>query len=213
MEQKVKIETIATKPIDENCTVIKNEETKEAIVVDPGSDIENILEAIKDFKVVAILATHGHYDHVGQVATLKEIYNAPFYINKEDEFLLKDEILPGFSLYLNAKTPPKPDFYLKDEDKLNIAGIDIEVIHTPGHTPGGCCFYIKSQNTLIAGDTLFKGGVGRTDLPGGSWEKLASSLKKIFSTFPKDTKVICGHYQDTTLEHELKFNPFLRGLW
>jgi Zn-dependent hydrolases, including glyoxylases len=95
--EKLKIETIPTKPIDENCTVIKNEDTKEAIVIDPGSDVQTILETIGDFKVIAILATHGHYDHIGQVATLKERYNAPFYMHKEDEFLLNDELFPGFS--------------------------------------------------------------------------------------------------------------------
>ncbi len=208
----LRIERIQTRPIDENCTLIKNEETKEAVVVDPGSDIENILDKLKGYNVIAILATHGHYDHVGQVATLKELYKAPFYMHKDDEFLLKDELFPGFSFYLNAKTPPSPDIYIKDKDRLNLLGVDIDVIHTPGHTPGGCCFYISSYNTLIAGDTLFKGGVGRTDLPGGSWEELSKSLKKLFSILPKETRVICGHYEDTTLGHELTFNPFLRGL-
>ncbi len=208
----MKIQTIPPKPIDENCTIIKNEDTKQAILIDPGSDADKILEHLEDYKIVGILATHGHFDHVGQVATFKELSGAPFYMHKADEYLLKDELFPGFSTYVNAKTPPNPDVYLKDGDKLSIAGIDIEVIHTPGHTPGGCCFYIKSQNTLIAGDTLFRGGVGRTDLPGGSWEELAKSLRKIFSIFHKDTRVICGHYQDTTLEYEAKFNPFLRGI-
>lgn len=208
----MKIETIPTKPIDENCIILKDESSKQALVIDPGSDIENILKYIGDFNVISILATHGHYDHVGQVATLKELYKAPFYMHKEDEFLLEDEIFPGFSSYINAKKPPKPDFYLKDEEELYFWQESIKIIHTPGHTPGSCCFYIKSQNILIAGDTLFKGGVGRTDLPGGSWEALSNSLKKIFSLLPPDTKVICGHYDSTTLSHEAKFNPFLRNL-
>ncbi len=208
----MRIETIPTRPIDENCSILKNEETKEAVIIDPGSDMENILSHLEGYKPIGILATHGHYDHVGQVATLKNIYNIPFYMHEDDEFLLDNELFPGFSSYINAKKPPKPDIHIKDKDVLELLGEKIYVIHTPGHTPGGVCFYIPSYDTLIAGDTLFKGGVGRTDLPGGSWDELAKSLRKIFSTLPPKTKVFCGHYASTTLEYEAKFNPFLRNI-
>ncbi|MFN3263572.1 MAG: MBL fold metallo-hydrolase [Aquificaceae bacterium] len=196
-----------------NCSIIVDEETGQAVVVDPGADAQKIIRELEPYEPVAIIATHGHIDHVGQVKTLKEKFKAPFYMHSADLFLINDPIWPGFERQIGANLPcPEPDVYLKDGMSISLGKTSLRAIHTPGHTPGLCCLYEESSKTLVAGDLLFRGGVGRWDLPGGSLEDLKKSLHRIFSELEDDVLVVCGHYEETTIGHERKFNPYLREL-
>jgi len=206
----LKVEVVPVGQLRENTVILKNEDTKEALFVDPGAEGEKLENFVDGYKVVGILATHGHLDHVGQVGYLKDRFNVPFMMNKKDEFLINNEIFPGFSMLIGATPCPKPDKLLKEGDIVKLGDIDIHVIETPGHTPGGLSFYIPSYKLLIAGDTLFKGSVGRTDLPGGDPAQLKASLEKLMN-LPEDTKVICGHYEDTTIGEEKRSNPYITG--
>lgn len=197
-----------------NCSIVVDEESGEALVVDPGADPQRIIKELEPFELVGIIATHGHIDHVGQVKTLKENFNAPFYMHPADKFLLSNPLWPGFERQIGANFPcPDPDVELKDGMEIRLGKSKLKVIHTPGHTPGLCCLYSEEDKTLIAGDLLFKGGVGRWDLPGGSLEDLRRSLKRIFSELEDDVLVIAGHYEETTIGQERLFNPYLRSLF
>lgn len=196
-----------------NCSILVDEEEGKAVVFDPGADAQNIEKELKGLELTAIICTHGHIDHVGQVRTLKEKFRVPFYLHKADVFLINDPIWPGFEKHIGANLPcPQPDEFLEDGKEIKVGKITLRVLHTPGHTPGLCCFYAQDQELLIAGDLLFKGGVGRWDLPGGSLEDLKKSLLRVFSELPDDTLVVCGHYEETTIGHERVFNPYLRSL-
>jgi len=206
------IKVVPVGPLSVNCSIVVDEESGEAIIVDPGSEGEKIIESLNGLKPKAIINTHGHIDHTGQVGVIKEYFDIPFYLHKEDVFLLKDEIWQGFGSYVGAVPCPEPDEYIKEGDTVKIGTTTLRVLHTPGHTPGGCCFYIEERDILIAGDLLFRGGIGRWDLPGGNFEDIKRSLKRIFSMLPDETVVICGHNEETTIGDEKKFNPFLREM-
>ena len=205
------LEILPVGPLSVNCSILADERTGKAVIVDPGADAERIIEVAKEFEVIGILNTHGHIDHVGQVGRIKEFFKVPFYLHPEDVYLIEDEIWPGFGSYIRAVPCPPPDEHLEDGMSIKVGDLKIRVIHTPGHTPGLCCFYIEEEGVLIAGDLLFKGSVGRWDLPGGDPEKLKKSLERIFSELPDDTVVVCGHYEETTIGYERKFNPYLHG--
>ncbi|SHK14366.1 MBL fold metallo-hydrolase [Thermocrinis minervae] len=207
------LKVLSVGPLSVNCSILLDEERKEALVIDPGADASRIIEELKDFKLVGILATHGHIDHVGVVKTLKERTDAIFYMNEEDLFLLEDTLWPGFDRYIGAELPcPEPDISIREGDTIKFGSVEIRVLHTPGHTPGLCCFYIPQHSLLIAGDLLFRGGVGRWDLPGGDLQALKKSLRRVFEELPDDTLVVTGHYDKTTIGHERVFNPYLREL-
>jgi glyoxylase-like metal-dependent hydrolase (beta-lactamase superfamily II) len=205
------LEVIPVGPLSVNCSIVADTETGKAIVVDPGAEGERIIERCSPFEVVAIVNTHGHIDHVGQVGKLRDHFGVPFYLHPEDTYLISDEIWEGFSSYIGAVPCPEPDRELEDGQLIEVGNLRVRVIHTPGHTPGLCCLYIEREGVLIAGDLLFKGSVGRWDLPGGDPDKLKKSLERIFSELPDETLVVCGHYEETTIGHERKFNPYLRG--
>ncbi len=194
-----------------NCVLLADEETGKAVVVDPGAEGEKIVNAAGDFEIVGILCTHGHIDHVGQVRKLKEEFGAPFYLHPDDAYLIGDEIWGGFSSYIGALPCPEPDIHLREGMDIEIGGIRLKVLHTPGHTPGLCCFYEEKDRVLIAGDLLFKGSVGRWDLPGGDPAQLKRSLERVLTELPEDTVVVCGHYEETTVGYERRFNPYLHG--
>ena len=205
------IKVIPVGPLAVNCSLVADSESGKAIVVDPGADGERIISYAQEFEVIAIVNTHGHIDHVGQVGRLKEYFNVPFYLHPEDVYLINDEIWDGFASYIKAVPCPPPDEPLEEGMELKVGKLTLRVMHTPGHTPGLCCLYIEEEGVLIAGDLLFKGSVGRWDLPGGNLTALKASIERIFTELPDDTLVVCGHYDETTIGHERKFNPYLHG--
>ena len=208
----VKIKTLTVGPLSENCYVIYDELSKDAVIIDPGADGEEILEEVENLNVKAILATHGHLDHVGQVGYLKSKIDVPFYMNKRDEFLINNEIFPNFAYIIKAVSCPSPDFDLKEGDILEFGRLELTVIETPGHTPGSVCFYNQEEKIVIVGDTLFYQSVGRTDLPGGDGRLLEQSLKKLME-LPDETVVYSGHGPKTTIGKEKRTNPFITGVF
>ncbi len=205
------LKVVPVGPLQVNSSIVVDEDTGEAIVIDPGADADKLVDVLKEYKLKAIVNTHGHIDHVGQVGKIKELFNVPFMLHKEDVFLINDELWRGFASHIGAVRCPEPDEFIEEGTEYSFGNTKLRVIHTPGHTPGSCCLYFEEEKVLIAGDLLFKGGVGRWDLPGGSLEALKSSLDKIFSELEDDVLVVCGHYDETTIGYERKFNPYLHG--
>lgn len=206
----MKIKKITVGFVRENCYIIFDPNTKDAVVVDPGAEGEEIVENIRELNLRAIIATHGHIDHIGQVGYLREIFNVPFYLSFKDIFLINQELFPSFAAALEAKPCPSPDFDLDKFDSITIGSIELDIIKTPGHTPGSVSLYNKKDKFIIVGDTLFSGSIGRTDLPGGDSKQLADSLKKLMD-LPNDTIVYSGHGPNTTIEKERLTNPFITG--
>jgi glyoxylase-like metal-dependent hydrolase (beta-lactamase superfamily II) len=197
-----------------NCSVLGDPETGEAIVIDPGDDISEI-EAILSkhgLMVTMILITHAHIDHIGGAAKLKASTGAPVYMNENDTELYKH--LDVQASWLGMKTPEKTsiDGGLKDGDKFLLGTTELLAMHTPGHTQGSSCIWIPSEKTLLAGDTLFRDSIGRTDLPGGDGRQILRSIQGKLLELPEDTVVVPGHGDSTTIGREKKRNPFLRGL-
>jgi len=195
------VKIVTTGVVYENCILIFNEKEKEVMIIDPGADPEKIEKEINGYKPKLIVATHGHIDHVGQVGYLKSKYDIPFYMNENDIFLLNQELFPGFKKLLNATECPEPDVTIKEGSTIKFGRFDFYVIDTPGHSPGSVCLYDMNYQILITGDTLFKGSVGRTDLPGGDEEELAKSLQKLL-LLPDETEIIPGHGDISVLKEE-----------
>ncbi len=204
------VKVFSVGPLQENTVIVIDEDTNEAVIIDPGAEGERIVEKLGDAKPVAIINTHGHLDHVGQVGFLKEKFDIPFYMNRKDTFLINNDIFPGFSHIIGAYPCPEPDFDLKEGNQVKFGRRRFIVIETPGHTPGGVCFYDPDNKLLITGDTLFRGSVGRTDLPGGDFETLKKSLEKLME-LPDDTVVVPGHGNTTTIGEEKRTNPYITG--
>ncbi|ABF40902.1 beta-lactamase-like protein [Candidatus Koribacter versatilis Ellin345] len=200
-------------PLQCNCSVIGDETTHEAIVIDPGDEVEVVVAILEkhQLRVTQIVVTHAHIDHVGGAMKLKALTGAPLLLNENDDQLLK--LLDVQASWLGMKDPGKVvvDESLADGDSVKFGTIEGSVIHTPGHTQGSICLLLKSEKTLIAGDTLFQGSIGRTDLPGGSYEKIMKSIHGKLLVLPGETIVIPGHGPSTTIEEERERNPFLRG--
>lgn len=198
-----------------NCSVFGDETTREAIVVDPGdgADIAR-LQAVLDkhsLKVKAIVITHAHIDHIGGAAKLKALTGAPVYMNANDQPLY--DHLDVQAQWLSMATPDRApiDVEARDGDTLTLGATDFHVIHTPGHTQGSLCLFVPQENTLVAGDTLFRDSIGRTDLPGGDSRMILRSIHTRLLTLPEETSVVCGHGPSTTVGREKERNPFLAG--
>ncbi|MCD8300842.1 MAG: MBL fold metallo-hydrolase [Clostridiales bacterium] len=196
--------------IGTNCYFLVNTDTKEAIVVDPGGSVPMLEKNIRNLGItpVAIFLTHAHYDHAHGVKELKGRYPVPVYVSKAERELMCDAGMNVSSMFGCAETY-EADVFLSDGDHLDTAGFSIEVIHTPGHTPGGCCYYFPENKVLISGDTLFAESVGRTDFPGGSMSQLVRGIREKLMVLPRDTGVYPGHMGHTTIGHEADYNPFL----
>lgn len=204
-------DVVVVGPLGVNCFVLGCEATGQGVVVDPGGDVEQVLAAVqkRGLSVVSIINTHGHFDHVGGNRQLKEATGAELLIHPSDEPMLAKVASVAGMYGLQAENSPAPDRLLEDGMLLPFGNQQLRVIHTPGHTPGGCCLYLESEQKLISGDTLFADGVGRTDLPGGSHDQLITSIRSRLFTLPPQVQVWPGHGPATTIGHEQQHNPYL----
>jgi len=204
-------EIIPVGPLQCNCSVIGDEGTREGMVIDPGDEINGIMALVQKhgLTVKQIVITHAHIDHVGGAMKLRQLTGAPILLNQNDYALLK--MLDVQATWVGMATPDKVeiDQALAEGDKLRAGSLEAAVLHTPGHTEGSVCLYFPAQQKLIAGDTLFAGSIGRTDLPGGSFQKIMSSLHQRVLALPDETLVVPGHGPLTMIGDERESNPFL----
>ena len=198
-------------PLQCNCSIIGDETTHEAMVIDPGDDIEDIVAVIREHKlqVKQIVITHAHIDHVGGAMKLRALTGAPILLNQNDYALLKMLDVQASWLGMAAPENVAIEASIGNGDSVEAGNLKANVMHTPGHTEGSVCLYFPVEKLLIAGDTLFARSIGRTDLPGGSFEKIMRSLHERVLTLPDDTVVIPGHGPRTTIGEEREENPFL----
>ena len=206
----LQVEPLIVGPLDSNCYIIWNPETHEGAVIDPGDDAFLIINKIKHLKITIkyILATHGHFDHIGAVAPLKEHTKAQFLAHMEDEFFIKESTESANRWGITIPKPPLPDNYLKDGDTIKLGTITLEVFHTPGHSPGGISFH--TDKMVFVGDTLFQRSIGRTDFRQGSFEQISHSIKNRLFKLPDETVVFTGHGPPTTIGEEKQNNPFVK---
>lgn len=193
-----------------NCYIVSNENTKEAVIIDPGAQAERIMNAVKEkqFQVKAILLTHGHIDHIQAVNELKEAYGVDVYVGEEEADVVKDT-QKNLSMMFGMPYVTKGDCLVKEGDILSLAGFTIKVLFTPGHTKGGVCYYFEPEGALFSGDTIFQGSVGRSDFPTGSARTLSDSIKEKIFTLPDDIQIFPGHGDSTVVSYERQYNMFV----
>ena len=206
------LETFPVGPLQCNCTILADEQTREAIVVDPGDEVNRIQKRLtaNGLTLKQILVTHAHIDHVGGALKLKSLTGAPIYLNENDLPLL--QMMSAQAAWLGIETPATapPDEGLVEGRQVGLETYPAKVVHTPGHTQGSICLHFAPLKMVLAGDTLFAGSIGRTDLPGGNYEQIMDSIHSRLLTLPDETRVIPGHGPATTIGAERKANPFLK---
>ena len=205
-------EILPVGPLQCNCSIIGDEASREAMVIDPGDDIADVLALIQkhNLQVKQIVVTHAHIDHVGGAMKLRAATGAPILLNQNDYTLLR--MLDVQAAWIGVPSPGNVDIdhSISELDKVQAGSLVAQVMQTPGHTEGSICLYFPAQKKLIAGDTLFAGSIGRTDLPGGSFEKIISSIHEKLLTLPDETIVVPGHGPLTSIGEERDSNPFLQ---
>jgi glyoxylase-like metal-dependent hydrolase (beta-lactamase superfamily II) len=213
MSSELLRETFPVGPLRCNCTLLANLETREAIIIDPGDEIADILARLtrRQLTLKQIIVTHAHIDHIGGAAQLRRVTGAPVLFHQADLPILG--MMEMQAAWIGVATPEQTALDQSANDGLSagIPGLEAEVIHTPGHTPGSICLHFPKQELLLAGDTLFAGSVGRTDLPGGDTKALLRSIHTRLLPLPENTLVVPGHGQETSLRQERETNPFLQS--
>lgn len=210
--EDVILETLVVGPLGVNCYIVGDEATREATIIDPGGNPHDILAAIAKhrIKILAIVNTHAHFDHVGALHTIREETGAPFVLHEDEVAMLQaaQSSAAMFGLAIPSQSPPER--LVRDGDRVEVGNISLQVLHTPGHTPGGIC--LLNEKHVFVGDTLFQGSIGRTDFPGGDYGTLMRSIRDKLLPLPDDTIVHPGHGASTTIGEEKTLNPFLRPL-
>ncbi len=206
----MKVEKFSVGILGTNCYLAVNEETKETVIIDPGACPKKLMSHIKEegYKPAAILLTHGHFDHIMGIDGFLEEFSIPVYVHEDDRNAMNDARLNQSRTYTSGYTFSDAD-YVKDGETLVLAGITFEVIHTPGHTMGCCCYYVPSENVLFSGDTLFQNSVGRTDFENSSASDLVRSVRERLFVLPDETHVYPGHSGETMIGHEKMHNPYV----
>ena len=213
IDSNIIVETIPVGPLQCNCTILGDLVSRKAIVVDPGGDAEILLERLVELnlQVERIIHTHAHLDHFLASGKMKEATGAKLALHREDLFLwdmLEDQCR---MFGIPFEPAPPPDQWLENEENIDLNELQGKALHTPGHTPGSMCFLFESQKLLIAGDTLFQGSIGRTDLWGGDFKKIEKSIQEKLYTLDEETSVITGHGESTSIGHEMRANSFVRA--
>jgi glyoxylase-like metal-dependent hydrolase (beta-lactamase superfamily II) len=209
------IRTAAAPPFLKNGYVVSCQETRQGVVIDPGDEAGELISAVKadGVTVKAILLTHAHLDHITGVAHTKRTFGVDVWLHKDDEFLYRGVVEQGQMFGLRVERQPPVDRYFEPGTPFKFGRLIVDILHTPGHCPGGVCLAIGPQDdperTLFVGDTLFAGSIGRTDLPGGDTETLLQSIREVLFAFPDRTEVYSGHGPVTTIGEERRSNPFL----
>jgi len=206
----MEFDSVIVGALETNCYLVYCTESLECAIVDPGAEDQKIFHLItkKSLNPVVLLNTHGHIDHIGANKDIKERFNIPLCIHALDKSMLENVQQLELSFFLGAKESPSPDKYLEDGDMVKLGKSSLQVIHTPGHSPGSVSFL--GDGFILSGDTLFYGGVGRADLPGGSWDELERSIKNKILTLPDETIVLPGHGPTTSVGQERNLNPFIK---
>jgi glyoxylase-like metal-dependent hydrolase (beta-lactamase superfamily II) len=206
------LKTLVVGPISANCFIIGDSTTNEGAIIDPGGNARWIVQVVKEtgLAIQFIIATHGHFDHNAAVAPLKEALQCDFLLHKDDLPFVKRSKNTAMNWGISIDQVPDPDRYVNEGDILKVGGLELEIIHTPGHSPGGISLYIKSEGILFSGDTLFFSSIGRTDFDGGSMSQLQNSIREKLYTLPDNTVVYTGHGEQTTVGGEKTHNMFVR---
>ncbi|WP_298269198.1 MBL fold metallo-hydrolase [Geobacter sp.] len=206
-------DTVVVGPLGVNCFILGCEETGEGVVVDPGADAGRILEHVRSrgLAIRYVVNTHGHFDHVGGNRPVVEATGAKLLIHRDDVPFLGRAADVAAMYGLTTENSPEPDIFLEDGATLSFGNCTMAILHTPGHTPGGCCLYLEKEGKVITGDTLFAESVGRTDFPGSSHEALMASIRTKLLTLPDATQVFPGHGPSTTIGRERLYNPYIAG--
>lgn len=193
-----------------NCYLLKNKETGELVIIDPGAAADKIAQKVDEMqgKPVAVLLTHGHFDHILAAEEIRDRYHIPIYASAKEKNTLMDPQI-NLSGYGGGVCSINADEYLSDLQVVELAGLSVQMIETPGHTVGSCCYYLKDEEILFSGDTVFCGSVGRTDFPQGSTADIVRSLHRLLDSLPDDTEVYPGHDASTTIGYEKRYNPFV----
>lgn len=203
-------EILVVGPLAVNCIILGCEETRQGVVVDAGGDAGQIIAAVErlGLNIGQVISTHGHFDHVGANRQVLERFNARLLIHEADAPMLERAAEVAKAYGIRGDNSPLPDEFLRDGMEISFGMCSMKVLHTPGHTQGGCCLYLEAEKTVITGDTLFADSIGRTDLPGGSHEQLLASIQSKLFTLPDDVVAYPGHGPETTIGHERQYNPY-----